>query len=71
MAKKKAASAAPKKPKKGAPLPKDVVLIYVPDAVYNLGPQMQHMIGRINFLWAKSFGVQAVWVDNNSTWPNL
>jgi hypothetical protein len=25
----------------------------------------------MNSLWAKSFGVKHVWVDNNSTWPNL
>ncbi len=70
MAKKKA-PAPPKKPKKGAPLPQDVVLIYIPDAIFNLGPNMHHMIGAINSLWAKPFGVQAVWVDNNGTWPNI
>jgi hypothetical protein len=72
MAKKKAAkAAAPKKPKAGAPLPQNVVLVYVPDAIYNLGPNMQEMIGAINGLWSKAFGVQQVWVDNNSSWPNL
>ncbi len=73
MAKRKAASkkAAPKKPKAITALPQDVVLVYVPDAIYNLGGNMQEMIGAINSLWAKPFGVQAVWVDNNGTWPNL
>jgi hypothetical protein len=73
MAKKKGPKKAAKstKPKNVAALPQDVILIYVPDAVYNLGPNMQHMIGTMNFLWAKAFGVQNVWVDYNSNWPNL
>jgi|GEM_PF-3650058 hypothetical protein len=74
MAKRKAASkkaAAPKNPKAVTALPQDVVLVYVPDAIYNLGGNMQQMIGAMNSLWAKSFGVKHVWVDNNSAWPNL
>jgi hypothetical protein len=71
MAKKKAAKTAPKKLKAGAPLPQDVILIYVPDAIYNLGPNVQEMIGALNGVWSKPFGVQQVLVDNNSTWPNL
>ena len=66
MAKKKTAT---KTAKAGTPPAQNTVLVYVPDAIYNLGPSVQHLIGAMNFHWAKAFGVQTVKVDKNSSWP--
>jgi len=46
------------------------VIVYVPDAVYNLGDGMNALIGKINFLWAKPFGVQEVDVNPISSLPH-
>ena len=61
-AKKKAA-------KKASAPDQTTVLVYVPDDVYKLGVGMQTFIGAMNFLWAKSFGVQNVRVEKNTSWP--
>ncbi len=54
MAKKKKSTTVPLQQK---------VIVFVPDAVYNLGTPVDELIGRINYFWAQAFGVQEVDVN--------
>jgi hypothetical protein len=58
-----------KKKKATKPTSQQIVTVFVPDAVYNLGDGMNELIGKINFLWATPFGVQEVDVSPASALP--
>jgi hypothetical protein len=69
MAKKEAAK---KAVMANSPPPKpgpQTVQVFVPDSIFNLGPDVQEMIGRVTFQCTGAGGVTLVRVNPNSDYP--